>query len=118
MLRITVQKKSFQRSRKLQPVSYELARPPETLRELLRMLVEVEVTRYNDEQSLLHFMLEERAVMQLQSVEKHIQIMELAFADGLVKVLQGSRVYMSLDETIDANESCWTFVKLTFLAGG
>ncbi|WP_431027536.1 hypothetical protein [Lysinibacillus sp. LZ02] len=131
-MQITVQKKSLGRSRKLEAVVYELAGQPQTLRELLRALVEVEVARYNEADSLLRFLIEaEEATIEErgkakfstlspraeQSLEKSVQVMELAFLDGLFKVLQGQYVYTSLDEAIHSDEPAWTFIKLTFLAG-
>ena len=51
------------------------------------------------------------------TVEDSIALMELAFEDGLFKILQGQHVYTSLDEAITNNEMHWTFIKLAFLTG-
>lgn len=131
-MNINVTKKSLGRSRKLVPVSYELTQQPHTLRDLLCELVTIEIERYNNAETLLHFLTEseEAGLSEIghikfspltprtqQHVDKGIQTMELAFEDGLFKVLQGQHVYASLDDTIVSDEPNWTFMKLTFLAG-
>lgn len=127
-MKISVIKKPLGRVRKLQAVDYELQQQPTTLRELLQEIVALEVARYNEVDSLLSFLttdsghtgaikfapITERARVE---VEKSVAIMELAFEDGLFKVLQGTHVYESLDETIATTEPQWTFIKLSFLAG-
>ena len=101
---------------------------PETLRALLRELVAIEVTRYNEPKTVMSFLTEEMkhaaeikfgkiAERNQVTVEDSISVMELAFEDGLFKVLQGQHVYTSLDEEITSNEMQWTFMKLIFLTG-
>ena len=131
-MQITVQRKSLGRSRKLEAVVYELVQPPQTLRELLRALVEIESARYNEADSLLHFLTaeQESAVEtrgkvtfsaltphEAQSLENSVHVMEQAFCDGLFKVMQGQYVYTSLDESVQLGAQHWTFIKLAFLAG-
>lgn len=130
MMQITVQKKSLGRSRKLMPVRYELEAEPQTLRELLHALVALEIARYEKNETLLQFLIAHEEVAksgqvkfstmmphEKQDVAKNIHVMELAFEDGLFKVLQGNYVYTSLDEAIYSQEPNWTFIKLTFIAG-
>ena len=127
-MKITIVKKPFGRVRKLQEVTYELSTKPETLRELLRELVAIEVARYNEPDTVLSFLTEEMkqaaaikfgpiAERNKVTVEDSIAVMELAFEDGLFKVLQGQHVYTSLNEPIVSNDLPWTFMKLTFLTG-
>ena len=127
-MKITILKKPFGRVRKLQEVTYELSEKPETLRALLRELVAIEVTRYNEPNTVMSFLPEEMeqaaaikfgtiAERNLVTVENSIAVMELAFEDGLFKVLQGQHLFTSLDEAITSNEMQWTFMKLAFLTG-
>jgi hypothetical protein len=127
-MKITILKKPFGRVRKLQEVHYELSKKPETLRALLRELVAIEVARYNEPNTVMSFLTEEMKQAALikfgtiaernkVTVEDSIAVMELAFEDGLFKVLQGQHVYTSLDEKIISNEMQWTFMKLAFLTG-
>ncbi len=127
-MKITILKKPFGRVRKLQEVEYELSKKPETLRALLRELVAIEVSRYNEPDTVLSFLTEEMklaatikfdhiADRNQVTVEGSIAVMELAFEDGLFKVLQGQHVYTSLDEPITSNEMQWTIMKLSFLTG-
>ena len=127
-MKITILKKPFGRVRKLQEVTYELSEKPETLRALLRELVAIEVTRYNEPNTVMSFLTEEMeqaaaikfgtiAERNLVTVENSIAVMELAFEDGLFKVLQGQHLFTSLDEAITSNEMQWTFMKLAFLTG-
>ena len=127
-MKITILKKPFGRVRKPQEVNYELPTKPETLRALLHELVAIEVARYNEPNTVMSFLTEEMkqaatikfgtiAERNKVTVEDSIAVMELAFEDGLFKVLQGQHVYTSLDEAITSNEMQWTFMKLTFLAG-
>ena len=127
-MKITIQKKSLGRLRKLQEVTYELLEKPETLRALLRELVAIEVERYNEPNTVMSFLTEEMtqagaikfgtiAERNKVTVEDSIAVMELAFEDGLFKILQGQHVYTSLDEAITNNELHWTFIKLAFLTG-
>ena len=127
-MKITILKKPFGRVRKLQEVTYDLPTKPKTLRELLRQLVAIEVARYNEPNTVMSFLTEEMkqaaaikfgtiAERNKVTVEDSIAVMELAFEDGLFKILQGSHVYTSLDEAITSNEMQWTFIKLAFLTG-
>ena len=127
-MKITILKKPFGRVRKLQEVTYELSEKPETLRALLRELVAIEVTRYNEPNTVMSFLTEEMeqaaaikfgtiAERNLVTVEDSISVMELAFEDDLFKVLQGQHLFTSLDEAITSNEMQWTFMKLAFLTG-
>ena len=127
-MKITILKKSFGRVRKLQEVTYDLPTKPETLRELLRQLVAIEVARYNEPNTVMSFLTEEMtqaatikfgtlAERNKVTVEESIAVMELAFEDGLFKILQGQHVYTSLDEVITNYEMQWTFIKLAFLTG-
>lgn len=131
-MQIIVQKKSLGRSRKLMATAYELPNKPSTLRELLQELVAIEVENYSKSHTLLNFLtadveadLAERGQVRFssmtshtqQSVAKGIRTMELAFEDGLFKVMQGQYVYLSLDDAIHSDEASWTFIKLVFLAG-
>ncbi|MGN7476491.1 hypothetical protein ACTHOQ_01445 [Solibacillus silvestris] len=131
-MNITVKKKSLGRSRKLVSVSYELAQRPRTLRDLLCELVAIEIEGYNGADTLLHFLTESDEANlaetghikfstitphEQKNIEKSIRAMELAFEDGLFKVLQGQHMYGSLDDGIHSEETDWTFIKLTFLAG-
>ena len=127
-MKITILKKPFGRVRKLQEVTYELATKPDTIRALLRELVSIEVARYNEPNTVMSFLTEEMkqaaaikfgtiAERNKVNVEDSIAVMELAFEDGLFKILQGSHVYTSLDEAITSNEMQWTFIKLAFLTG-
>ena len=127
-MKITILKKPFGRVRKLQEVTYEVSKKPETLRALLRELVAIEVTRYNEPNTVMSFLTEEMeqaaaikfgtiAERYLVTVEDSIAVMELAFEDGLFKVLQGQHLFTSLDEAITSNEMQWTFMKLAFLTG-
>ena len=127
-MKITILKKPLGRVRKLQHINYELSKKPETLRELLRELVAIEVKRYNEPDTILSFLTEEMkhaaaikfgtiAERNKVSVEESIGVMELAFEDGLFKVLQGQHLFTSLDEEITSDEMQWTFMKLAFLTG-
>ena len=127
-MKITILKKPLGRVRKLQEVTYELPTKPDTLRALLRELVAIEVARYNEPNTVMSFLTEEMkqaaaikfgtiAEPNKVTVEDSIAVMELAFEDGLFKILQGSHVYTSLDEAITSNEMQWTFIKLAFLTG-
>lgn len=132
-MNITIQRKTLGRSRKLAPVQYELPAKPNTLRELLHMLVVLELDRYDEANTVIQFLtatqqaqLEARGgavkfttIMRHgeQSLQKSINIMEQAYEDGLFKVLQAQHVYTSLEEPIHSAASEWTFIKLTFLTG-
>ncbi len=127
-MKITILKKPFGRVRKLQEITYELSTKPETLRALLRELVAIEVARYNEPNTVMSFLTEEMeqaaaikfgtiAERNKVTVDDSIAVMELAFEDGLFKVLQGQHVYTSLDEAITSNEMQWIFMKLAFLTG-
>ena len=127
-MKITILKKPLGRVRKLQEVNYELTKKPETLRALLHELVAIEVARYNEQNTVMSFLTEEMnqaaeikfgtiAERNQVTLEDSIAVMELAFEDGLFKVLQGQHVYTSLDEEITSNEMQWTFMKLAFLTG-
>ena len=127
-MKITILKKPLGRVRKPQEVNYELPTKPETLRALLQELVAIEVARYNEPNTVMSFLTEEMkqaatikfgtiAERNKVTVEDSIAVMELAFEDGLFKVLQGQHVYTSLDEKIISNEMQWTFMKLAFLTG-
>ena len=127
-MKITILKKPIGRVRKLQEVTYNLPSKPETLRALLRELVAIEVERYNDPNTVISFLTEEMkqataikfgtiAERNKVTVDDNVAVMELAFEDGLFKILQGQHVYTSLDEAIINNEMHWTFIKLAFLTG-
>lgn len=132
MMEILVQRKSLGRSRKLEQMTYELPEKPHTLRELLTMLVQIEVSAYNEGTPLLTFITEDQQqdlkatgyvkflpVAERPDVDntQAIDTMLQAFEDGLFKVLQGSDVYSALEEEIQWSTEPWTFIKLTFLAG-
>lgn len=132
MMEILVQRKSLGRSRKLEQMAYELPEKPNTLRELLTMLVQIEVATYNEGTPLLTFITEDQQqdleatgyvkfspIAERPDVDNSqaIDTMLQAFEDGLFKVLQGSDVYSTLDEEIHWSTEPWTFIKLTFLAG-
>lgn len=59
-MKILVQRKSLGHSRKLEYRTYELAEQPHPLRELLTMLVQIEVAQYNEVPSLLAFITDEQ----------------------------------------------------------
>lgn len=131
-MKILVQRKSLGRSRKLEHMTYELPEQPHTLRELLTMLVQIEVAQYNEAPSLLAFITDEQQealdadgyvkfspTAERPDVENSHAIATMlgAFDDGLFKVLQGQDVYTDLEEEIRWNDEPWTIIKLTFLAG-
>lgn len=132
LVEITIQKKSLGRQRKLNAVKYELPQAPKTLRELLQMLVTIEVTRYNGGETVLEFVtteqeqhLEDIGAVKFTTItertkvdaQKSIETMEVAFEDGLFKVIQNGHIYKALNEKIASNDSQWTFIKLSFLTG-
>lgn len=131
-MKITIQKKTLGRSRKLAAIEYELPKEPNDLRQMLQMLVKIEIGRYSQADTMLQFLTkeQEKSLDDLGSVkftsvisheelslEKSIKIMEQAYEDGLFKVIQDKHVYDSLDEKIHSTANNWTFIKLTFLAG-
>ncbi len=131
-MEIIIQKKSLGRERRVKGVAYELPQHPTTLRDLLHMLVALEVARYNEGETLLEFLteqqeqhLEDMGAAKFSTiterskvdVQKSIETMELAFEDSLFKVVQNEHVYESLDAPIVSDDPQWTFIKLSFLTG-
>jgi len=59
-MKVLVQRKSLGHSRKLEYITYELPEQPHTLRELLTMLVQIELAQYNEAPSLLALITDEQ----------------------------------------------------------
>lgn len=131
-MHISIQKKTIGRSRGLNIVSYDLASEPRTLKQLLTMLVEIEVTHFNQQDGVVSFLQQQQlddlsttgavkfstlTPRQEANIKQAQAIMLQAFEDGLFKVLQGKKVYKHLEEEIYWTDEIWTFIKLRFLTG-
>lgn len=131
-MHISIQKKAIGRSRSLNIVSYDLPSEPRTLKQLLTMLVEIEVTHFNQQDGVVSFLQQQQlddlsttgavkfstlTPRQEANIKQAQAIMLQAFEDGLFKVLQGKKVYKHLEEEIYWTDEIWTFIKLRFLTG-
>lgn len=136
-MEIYVQVKAVGRRRPvLDKAAYEIPDSASTLREFLTEIVRTEVERYNSKETearILPFLTNEEIKDQAvvgkvgfgriytekkadlsQAVENALQ----CFADGLVRVFQNETELEKADDPINLREGdCFTFIRLTFLAG-
>lgn len=132
---VRMKKLGKQKSSDLQPVSFELARKPETTRELLVGLTKLCVKQYNarkDEGQLLAYLTKEEIIAQaargkiasgLQGGETAVAAQAVdntirCFEDGIYRVFAGDAELTALDEKISWRDGLvFTFVRLTMLSG-
>lgn len=120
----------------LNKVLYELGEGISTLEELLTAFVKAEVEKYNQKETdcqviayLTNQEIEEQASVgkvgfgriyseKKANLEKAVQNAIQCFEDGLVRIFQGDVELTQLKQTVLVKEGdCFTFIRLTFLAG-
>ena len=134
-IQVRMKKLGKQKSQDLQPVPFELAQKPETVRELLTSLTALGVKDYNtrkDEGQVLRFLTREEIADQaargkislgLRSgedavEEKAVENTLQCFEDGIFRVFAGENELTALEETIPwTDDMVFTFIRLTMLSG-
>ena len=136
-MKIKVNLKSLgKRKQSVKPVVYEMKEEPRTVRELILAVTETGVREYNermDAAELLRHLTKEEIEDQAQSGkvsfgvnygEKKAKLQEAqenaiqCFEDGIYRIFLDERQLEDLEEEISiTEESVFTFVRLTMLAG-
>lgn len=136
-MKIYINKKTLgKKNRAMEPVAYEVPENIETLEELLKELVRIEVQNYNskgtDNQSIFLFdentleehastgkvgfgrLYSEKKANEGKAVENALQ----SFRDGLVRVIWKKQELEKLEDKIALSEGdVFTFIRVTFLTG-
>lgn len=132
---VRMKKLGKQKNTELQPVPFELAEKPQTLRQLLTALTELGVRQYNarkDEGQILAYLTKEEITAQAsrgkislglrgggdaieeQAVENTVQ----CFEDGIYRVFAGETELTTLSDEIPWSENLiFTLIRLTMLSG-
>ena len=134
-IQVRMKKLGKQRSQDLQPVPFELAQKPETVRDLLTSLTALSVRDYNarkDEGQVLRFLTREEIADQAERgkislglrggedavEEKAVENTLQCFEDGIFRVFAGEDELTALEETIPwTDDMVFTFIRLTMLSG-
>lgn len=134
-IQVRMKKLGKQKSQDLQPVPFELAQKPETVRELLTSLTALDVRDYNarkDEGQVLRFLTREEIADQAARgkislglrggedavEEKAVENTLQCFEDGIFRVFAGEDELTALEETIPwTDDMVFTFIRLTMLSG-
>ncbi len=134
-IQVRMKKLGKQKSQDLQPVPFELAQKPETVRELLISLTALGVKDYNtrkDEGQVLRFLTREEIADQAARgkispglrggedavEEKAVENTLQCFEDGIFRVFAGENELTALEETIPwTDDMVFTFIRLTMLSG-
>lgn len=136
-MKIYIKVKSLGKKRPiLDNVSYILPDDIKTVREFISELVKVEVEKYNQkgtDMQLIPFLsnqqIEEQASVgkvgfgrifsdKKADLEKAIENALQCYEDGIVRAFQNEEELGALGETLSIREGdCFTFIRLTFLAG-
>lgn len=130
-----MKKAGKQRKEALLPAPFELERQPDTVRELLIMLVELGVREYNarkDEGQIIPYLTKEEIQDRASAgkvsfgvrggndaaAEEAVENALQCFADGIYRVFAGEEELTKLDQQIPWKEGLiFTFIRLTMLSG-
>ena len=131
-IQVRMKKLGKQKSQDLQPVPFELAQKPETVRELLTSLTALGVKDYNtrkDEGQVLRFLTREEIADQaargkislgLRGGEDAVEekAVENTLQNIIFRVFAGEDELTALEETIPwTDDMVFTFIRLTMLSG-
>ena len=134
-IQVRMKKLGKQKSQDLQPVPFELAQKPETVRELLTSLTALGVRDYNERKDagqVLRFLTHEEIADQAARgkispglrggedavEEKAVENTLQCFEDGIFRVFAGENELTALEETIPwTDDMVFTFIRLTMLSG-
>ena len=134
-IQVRMKKLGKQKSQDLQPVPFELAQKPETVRELLTSLTAPGVRHdpaSKDEGQVLRFLTREEIADQAARgkislglrggedavEEKAVENTLQCFEDGIFRVFAGENELTALEETIPwTDDMVFTFIRLTMLSG-